>query len=229
MSKGKVQILIQVHILRRIFSMISIPYTSLRYECSFCNQISLFDSFLQNPIGFPTVYCFVRGILQCSRHPQVIVPFMPKNQSTVKLIHFWLRKKRVLACSCTNMCVECVYEHLAEACWMSLWDKSVVLISPQNWHKYTYRDWEEDEKDVCLSSVCVCVPCRLVPVDLGLCCQFAICFDVGAIWWSIELNKGHLPMLVSSMIRQPWKMHKINRIKIRDCIEYRIFIESRCP
>lgn len=57
--------------------------------------------------------------------------------------------------------------------------------------KYTYRDWEEDEKDVCLSSVCVCVPCRLVPVDLGLCCQFAICFDVGAIWWSIELNKGH--------------------------------------
>lgn len=31
MSKGKVQILIQVHILRRIFSMISIPYTSLRY------------------------------------------------------------------------------------------------------------------------------------------------------------------------------------------------------
>lgn len=172
--------------------MISIPYTSLRYECSFCNQISLFDSFLQNPIGFPTVYCFVRGILQCSRHPQVIVPFMPKNQSTVKLIHFWLRKKRVLACSCTNMCVECVYEHLAEDAGCPCETKVLYLFRLKTDTNIRTAIGRKTRR-MCVYQVCVCVcvPCRLVPVDLGLCCQFAICFDVGAIWWSIELNKGH--------------------------------------
>lgn len=82
-----------------------------------------------------------------------------------------------------------------------------------------YRDWEEDEKDVC-------VPCRLVPVDLGLCCQFAICLDVGAIWWSIELNKGHCNV---GLFNDKTDVQDTQDKKDQEQRLYRIFIESRCP